>query len=313
MLCSAFWRPVTPTSPAAAPQSHDRGRPSVGCLWRERCVMQDQAQGLRALVNQARRDQHSGSMIIDACDAESAVPTVNVRYESALSDAVLPHVVSPKSTNGFAAPDDALRAVVTAPTAEQEATHTPHTPHPGKAVRIVAVTSGKGGVGKTNFSTNLSVLLASDDRRVIVVDADLGLANLHVVCGVTPKYHLEHVMRGEHSLREILWPGPNGLQMIAGASGLAELANLDDNRRAAFIDDLHELDQLADVIVIDTGAGLSHNVMAFLCAVEEVIIVTTPEPTAITDAYATIKVLSQENPDARLQLVVNMAHSSAEA
>jgi flagellar biosynthesis protein FlhG len=184
---------------------------------------------------------------------------------------------------------------------------------PSTRARVVAVTSGKGGVGKTNFSTNLSLTLAKSGKRVIVLDADLGLANLHVIMGVNPPYNLEHVMRGEKSLRDILHSGPSGVKIIAGGSGITELANLDEPTRLAFVSGMRELDTLADVSLIDTGAGLSRNVLAFLCAVEEIIVVTTPEPTAITDAYATIKVVSMENPTAKQSLVVNMAHSEAEA
>jgi flagellar biosynthesis protein FlhG len=291
--------------------------------------MPDQAQGLRALVNQARRDQHNGSTVLDACDVPGSASTHETSYGLSLSHSAQPRDTEPAAADVFlpeSRPANAVvmtppaNAVVTAPpagdifrTSASDAFRAPTGARAGKVARVVAVTSGKGGVGKTNFSTNLSVFLAARETNVIVVDADLGLANLHVVCGVTPKYHLEHVMRGERSLSEILWPGPNGIRMIAGASGLAELANLDEDRRSVFIEALHELDQLADLIMIDTGAGLSRNVMAFLCAVEEVIIVTTPEPTAITDAYATIKVLTQENPEANLLLVVNMAQSSTEA
>lgn len=179
--------------------------------------------------------------------------------------------------------------------------------------RTVAITSGKGGVGKTNVSTNLALMLAQAGERVIVLDADLGLANIHVVLGINPRYHLEHVLRNEKSLRDILIPGPSGIQIIAGASGIAELANLDAERRQRFVSRLSELDNLADAVLIDTAAGLSHNVMAFVLAVDEVIVITTPEPTSITDAYATIKIVSCENPTARLHLIVNMAASETEA
>lgn len=184
---------------------------------------------------------------------------------------------------------------------------------PVTQARVVAVTSGKGGVGKTNFCSNLALTLAARGQRVIIVDADLGLANVHVVLGVAPRFHLEHVMRGEKTLQEVLYTGPSGVGIIGGGSGLADMANLDEARRSRFIASLSELDSMADVILLDTGAGLSHNVLSFLCAVDEVIVITTPEPTAITDAYATIKVLSQENPGAQQRLVVNMAQSEAEA
>lgn len=195
----------------------------------------------------------------------------------------------------------------------QEREASPASSPPVTQARVVAVTSGKGGVGKTNVCSNLALTLAARGQRVIIVDADLGLANVHVVLGVAPRFHLEHVMRGEKTLQEVLYTGPGGVGIIGGGSGLTDMANLDETRRARFIASLSELDNLADVILLDTGAGLSHNVLAFLCAVDEVIVITTPEPTAITDAYATIKVLSQENPGAQQRLVVNMAQSEAEA
>ena len=184
---------------------------------------------------------------------------------------------------------------------------------PPPAARTIAVTSGKGGVGKTNFSTNLALLLAQSGERVIVLDADLGLANIHVVLGISPHFHLGHVMHGEKSLRDILYPGPAGIQLIAGGSGITELANLNAKQRRRFVGGLAELDHLADIILIDTGAGLSHNVLAFVLAAEEVVIITTPEPTSIADAYATIKTIARDNPEARLHLVVNMAADEAEA
>lgn len=197
------------------------------------------------------------------------------------------------------ASEDAIQAVVGQP--------------PVGMARVIAVTSGKGGVGKTNFSSNMALALAESGKRVIAVDADLGLANLHVILGINPQYSLEHVMRGERTLQEALTIAAPGLYVIGGASGMAELADLDSIRRENFIKSLHTLDNLADTVLIDTGAGLSRNVLSFLCAVEEVIIVTTPEPTALTDAYATIKVVSRENRNATLMLVVNMANTPEEA
>jgi flagellar biosynthesis protein FlhG len=139
------------------------------------------------------------------------------------------------------------------------------------------------------------------------------LANIHVVMGISPAYHLEHVLRGEKTLQEIMISTPGGVQIIAGGSGITELANLDHEQRSRFIESLSELDHLADTILVDTGAGLSQNVMAFVLAADEVIVITTPEPTSLADAYATIKVVSQENPGTHLHLVVNMATSEAEA
>lgn len=255
--------------------------------------MSDQAQGLRALADQTRRDHIGPSLSPNRVPEDAAVGGNATGGSATLSPAVSRDVAVADARLHSEASSSAYRAATVAA--------------PPARARVIAVTSGKGGVGKTNFSSNLSLVMARSGLRVIAVDADLGLANLHVVLGVMPRYHLEHVIRGERTLQETLHTAPGGLQIIAGGSGITELANLDVPRRDAFITGLSELDTLADVILLDTGAGLSHNVLAFLCAVEEVIIVTTPEPTAITDAYATIKVVSQQNPAARLMLVVNMA------
>ncbi|HLK57612.1 MAG TPA: MinD/ParA family protein [Chthonomonadaceae bacterium] len=254
--------------------------------------MSDQAQGLRALADQARHNQSGDTL---------SAPRV-----PAMPDDLAPLRDASAPATAFAAVDGRFTF------AEGNGAKDLSGPKQTHA-RVVAVTSGKGGVGKTNFSTNLSLTLAKAGQRVIVLDADLGLANLHVIMGVNPPYNLEHVMYGHRRLCDILHTGPGGVKIIAGGSGITELANLDEPTRLAFVSGMRELDALADVILIDTGAGLSRNVLAFLCAVEEIIVVTTPEPTAITDAYATIKVVSMENPSARLSLVVNMAHSEAEA
>jgi flagellar biosynthesis protein FlhG len=253
--------------------------------------MSDQAQGLRALADQTRRDQSGYSLDTRPTPAASEAGVGNHPADTAVMPANKP---LPGMQTGVALADARLHAPAQ------------------KRARLIAVTSGKGGVGKTNFSSNLALTLARSGQRVVVIDADLGLANLHVILGITPSYHLGHVMQGQKSLREILYPGPGGIQIICGGSGITELANLSEATRQAFVNGLRELDTLADVIIIDTGAGLSRNVMAFLCAVQEIIVVTTPEPTAITDAYATIKVVSQENPSAHLMLVVNMAQSDLE-
>ncbi len=181
-----------------------------------------------------------------------------------------------------------------------------------QAVRVIAVTSGKGGVGKTNFSTNLALTLAYRKRRVTVVDADLGLANLHVILGITPHFTLEHVLRGERTLEEALYTGPLGIRILGGASGIADMANLDSSRRDILISALQNLDRSTDILLLDTGAGVSDSVLSFLSAAQEVLVVTTPEPTALTDAYATIKTVVRQNPDAIFRLVVNMSRSQSE-
>ena len=276
--------------------------------------MPDQAQGLRALANQARHDHAGTPFPAEPAPSDSGVA-------SAVVDVLNPHAAVVETRVAVTAllreptPETGAGATLldTLATPPEQNLAVARTPAPRRMARVIAITSGKGGVGKTNFCSNLALTLAARGQRVIIVDADLGLANVHVVLGVSPRFHLEHVMRGEKSLADVLYHSPGGVGIIGGGSGLTDMANLDDVRRQRFIAGLSELDSLADVVLLDTGAGLSHNVLAFLCAVDEVIVITTPEPTAITDAYATIKVLARENPRALQRLVVNMAQSEAEA
>lgn len=179
--------------------------------------------------------------------------------------------------------------------------------------RTIAVTSGKGGVGKTNLSTNLAIQLAHSGERVIVFDADLGLANIHMMLGVSPRLLLTDVLNGSHSVRDILCDACPGVRIISGGSGMDALANLSTAEYQTFARSLREVEDLADVLLVDTGAGLSQNVLAFVLAVDEAIVVTTPDPTAIADAYATIKVIVRERPDEIIHLVVNMAANETEA
>jgi flagellar biosynthesis protein FlhG len=182
-----------------------------------------------------------------------------------------------------------------------------------KPLRTIAITSGKGGVGKTSISTNLALLLASAGQRVIVLDADLGLANVHIHLGLTPVDTIEHVIYGERSIQEVLVSGPNGIQLLAGASGIADVANLTEERETRLLEKLRELDQLADVMIVDTGAGVSRHVMTFLQSADETIVVVTPDPSSIADAYAAIKVLLAGHPGAKVSLIVNMARDLKEA
>ena len=172
-------------------------------------------------------------------------------------------------------------------------------------LRIVAVTSGKGGVGKTSFTINFAMALAERGLRVAVLDADLGLANVNVALGMTVRTSLHDVVRGEKQLEEIIVEGPGGIQVIPGGSGVAELANLDDAQRTHLLDQLRGLSSLADVLLIDTAAGLGRNVLAFAAAADTVIVVTVPEPPAIADAYGVIKALLTQYRSADVRLVVN--------
>ncbi len=185
--------------------------------------------------------------------------------------------------------------------------------NPGGRTRIITIASGKGGVGKTNISTNLALAYAKLGKKVILMDADLGLANVNVVLGIIPKYNLYHLIRKQKTMREIIMDTSYGIQIVAGASGFAKIANLDEEERQNFITELSEL-ATADVIIIDTSAGVSNNVLSFVAAADEAIIVTTPEPTAITDAYGIIKIIATEidNLGLSLKLIVNRVKSVTE-
>jgi flagellar biosynthesis protein FlhG len=180
--------------------------------------------------------------------------------------------------------------------------------------RVIAVTSGKGGVGKTNVSVNLALALGARGKKVLLFDADMGLANVDVMLGIMPKFTLLNVLNGQKSLREILVQGPEGIQVVAsGSGGVQELADLNDTQRARFLDALLELKDQADEILIDTGAGLHRNVLAFVQSADEVLVVTTPEPTALMDAYGMIKILHREKKNPSIHVVVNMAAHHGEA
>jgi flagellar biosynthesis protein FlhG len=168
-------------------------------------------------------------------------------------------------------------------------------------------------VGKTNIAINLALAYAKLGKKVIVLDADLGLANVNVVLGVIPRYNLYHLIRQQKKMRDILLDTTYGIQIVAGASGFSKIANLSEEERKGFIEELYELSS-ADIIIIDTSAGVSNNVLTFVAASDDVIIVTTPEPTAITDAYGIVKIIATEidNLDLGLKLVVNRVKSVTE-
>ena len=178
---------------------------------------------------------------------------------------------------------------------------------------VIAITSGKGGVGKTNVAVNLAIQLASAGKSVVLLDADLGLANADVLCNIDLPANLSHVISRRKDLNDVMVKAPGGFRLIGGASGLARMADLSDADRQRLVDAMGELETTADVILIDTGAGISPNVLAFTRAADHVLVVTTPEPTAITDAYAVIKVISRDNAERRVSLLVNQARNPGEA
>lgn len=194
----------------------------------------------------------------------------------------------------------------------------PALPSPAKAsagprARTIAITSGKGGVGKTTMSVNLAVQLSRLRRKVVLLDADLGTANADVLCNLSAPTGLAHVVAGRKQLEEVMVDAPGGFRLIPGASGLAQMAALSEYERRNVLDQLQQLESRMDVILIDTGAGVSPNVLGFLVAAGEVLVVTTPEPTSITDAYAVIKTLVRQKPDASISLILNMVRDEAEA
>jgi flagellar biosynthesis protein FlhG len=177
----------------------------------------------------------------------------------------------------------------------------------------IAVMSGKGGVGKSNIAVNLSICLSSEQWRVVLVDADMGLANADLLMGLAPRYTMSHVISGVRSVEEVCVEGPGGVRFVPGVSGLSELADLSEFERRSLIAQLRTLERSADIVVLDCGAGISRNVISFALAADRVIVVTTPEPTAMTDAYATVKTLHNECCRAPIGLFVNMADGRADA
>lgn len=178
--------------------------------------------------------------------------------------------------------------------------------------RVLAVTSGKGGVGKTNIATNLALCMAASEKRVLLLDADISLGNLDLLLNIRSKYNISHVINGSKRVEDIIQAGPQGLQVICGASGLDQLADISESEQRRLLQHLSGLQHTSDTIVIDTAAGISNSVVSFCLAADHVLVVTTPEVTAMTDAYGMIKVLVRKHFDGPISVVVNMAQSIAE-
>jgi len=180
--------------------------------------------------------------------------------------------------------------------------------------RVVAIASGKGGVGKTNIAVNLAISLGRDHKkRVTLIDADLGLANVDLMLDLQPRWNLGHVLSGQRRLEDSIVAGPEGVEVVAGASGLARLADLEDWERRGLLEQLARLEERTDYCLIDTSAGIGGTVISLAASADDCVIVVTPEPTSIADAYATIKVVSRTSDRPRLHLLVNMAGSRPEA
>ena len=182
-----------------------------------------------------------------------------------------------------------------------------------KKTRIITVTSGKGGVGKSNIAVNLAIALAEHKKKTILLDADLGLANIDVILGISPQDNLASVIFGEKNISEIICNGPRGIRIIPGGSGMHELANLKEWQLEKFITKVGHLEGTADYLIVDTGTGLSRTVLSFALAAEEIILATTPEPTSLTDAYGLIKTMRKERYKGKIAVIVNRVSSAAEA
>lgn len=186
-------------------------------------------------------------------------------------------------------------------------------PNVRTGARSIAITSGKGGVGKTNLTVNLAIALMKFGRRVIIIDADLGMANVDVVLGSVSKHHLMHLLEPDVTLQDVLIEGPFGVRYISGGSAIDRSADFSESERDILMEKLAGCDDLADIVLIDTGAGLGQNVQDFILAADEVVLVTTPEPTSLTDAYAVMKAYSMKAVSKNMKIVVNRIYDEDES
>lgn len=178
---------------------------------------------------------------------------------------------------------------------------------------VLAITSGKGGVGKTNIVGNLAITYQKMNKKVLIFDADLGLANIDIIFGINPKYTIEDVIKGEKELSQIIAKGPEGVSIIPASSGVQELSNLTEGHKINLLNEFDLLNNMYDILLIDTSAGISSNVIYFNLAAQERIVVVTPEPTSITDAYALIKVMFMHHGTNKFIILMNMVRSEQES
>lgn len=181
-----------------------------------------------------------------------------------------------------------------------------------RQTRIIAVTSGKGGVGKSNFALNFALSLVQQNRKVLIFDVDLGFANVDVLLGRSPKESIATMIDKDLSIWDILEEGPNGLLFISGGNGFNDLFQLDETKMNKFFSELSSIQGYVDYIILDTGAGLSYENMRFILAADDVILVTTPEPTSITDAYSVVKMVHAKDPNVHMKLIINQCTSEKE-
>ncbi len=180
-------------------------------------------------------------------------------------------------------------------------------------VKVMSFTSGKGGVGKTHMVVNLAYALRCLGARVMILDADLGLANVDVLLGLAPRFNIQHVLAGQKTLAEVLVEGPAGMLILPASSGVQDLVDLTEGQRLQLLAELDALETQLDFLLVDTGAGISANVMYFNMAAQDIVVVVTPEPTSMTDAYALMKILSTKYAEKNFKVVLNAVANAAEA
>lgn len=185
--------------------------------------------------------------------------------------------------------------------------------HSAKSLKIITVTSGKGGVGKSSVALNLAIALSRKGRRVLIIDSDFGFSNIDVMLGVTTKYDLLDVIKHDVDIHDIIEQGLEGVQFISGGSGVYELTQLNSDALMRMVDSLKNLEDVADTIIFDTSAGVSDNMLRLIYASHETLLVTTPEPTAVVDAYALIKIISEQGQSAGISLIINKVSTPGEA
>lgn len=186
-------------------------------------------------------------------------------------------------------------------------------PDGGRRTSVIAITSGKGGVGKTNLSINLAQTLVRSGKDVILFDGDIGLANADILMGTVPPYHLGHLLSGERDIFDLVHRTASGVRLIAGGSGLQELTELTEEGLQLFVSAIAKLEGQTDYLLLDTGAGISNTVLEFVLAADKIVMVTTPEPTALADAYAAMKALSRRQSGLQMTLVINQVEKPEEA